>query len=72
HLLTVSDDAIRSAMRLLFDEMKLAVEPAAAAGTAALVGPLRDELAGKRVGIIVCGTNIDPKTHADLLREKDS
>ena len=68
-LVTVEDDAIRAAMRLLFDEMKLAVEPAAAAGTAALVGPLRDELAGKRVGIIICGTNIDPATHARLLQE---
>ena len=58
-------------MRLLFDEMKLAVEPAAAAGTAALAGPLREELAGKRVGLIVCGTNIDPATHAKLLQGTD-
>ena len=71
-LLTVTDDAIRSAMLLLFDEMKLAVEPAAAAGTAALLGPLRDELAGKRVGIIICGTNIDRKTHAALLRDDEA
>jgi threonine dehydratase len=71
-LLTVTDDAIRSAMLLLFDEMKLAVEPAAAAGTAALLGPLCDELAGKRVGIIICGTNIDRKTHAALLRDDEA
>ena len=71
-LLTVTDDAIRSAMLLLFDEMKLAVEPAAAAGTAALLGPLRDELAGKRVGIIICGTNIDRKTHAALMRDDEA
>ena len=70
-LVTVEDDAIRSAMRLLFDEMKLAVEPAAAAGTAALAGPLREELAGRRVGLIVCGTNIDPATHAKLLQGTD-
>lgn len=70
-LVTVEDDAIRSAMRLLFDEMKLAVEPAAAAGTAALAGPLRAELAGRRVGLIVCGTNIDPATHAKLLQGTD-
>ena len=70
-LVTVEDDTIRSAMRLLFDEMKLAVEPAAAAGTAALVGPLREELIGKRVGLIVCGTNIDPATHAKLLQGTD-
>ena len=70
-LVTVEDDAIRSAMRLLFDEMKLAVEPAAAAGTAALAGPLREELAGRRVGLIVCGTNIDPASHAKLLQGTD-
>ena len=70
-LVTVEDNAIRSAMRLLFDEMKLAVEPAAAAGTAALAGPLREELAGKRVGVIVCGTNIDPASHAKLLQGTD-
>lgn len=67
-IITVGDDEIRSAMRLLFDDLKLAVEPAAAIGTAALVGPLRDELGAKRVGIIICGTNIDPQTHAKLLQ----
>ncbi|MGH8161531.1 MAG: threonine/serine dehydratase, partial [Gammaproteobacteria bacterium] len=29
---------------------------------AALCGPLRERLAGKRVGVIVCGTNIDLET----------
>jgi threonine dehydratase len=67
HLVTVSDDALRSAMRLLFREAKLAVEPAGAATTAALVGPLREELAGKRVGLIVCGTNIDTETFGQLV-----
>lgn len=71
-MLTVSDDAICDAMALLFDEMKLAVEPAAAAATAALVGPLRDELAGKKVGIIICGTNIDNESHAALIRRARS
>jgi threonine dehydratase len=46
-------------MGLLFREMKLAVEPAAAAATAGLCGPLRATLAGKRVGLVMCGTNID-------------
>jgi threonine dehydratase len=49
---------MRQAMKLLFQGMKLAVEPAGAAATAALCGPLREQLRGKRVGIIVCGTNI--------------
>jgi threonine dehydratase len=50
---------MRRAMGLLYSDMKLAVEPAGAAATAALCGPLRERLAGKRVGVIVCGANID-------------
>jgi threonine dehydratase len=63
-LVKVDDDALRSAMRLLFSSAKLAVEPAGAAATAALCGPLRERLAGKRVAVIVCGANIDPPTFA--------
>jgi threonine dehydratase len=58
----VSDDALRQAMALLFRSMKLAVEPAGAAATAALCGPLREQLSGKRVGLIICGANIDIAT----------
>jgi threonine dehydratase len=58
-IVLVDDDAMRRAMALLFREMKLAVEPAGAAATAALTGPLRERLQGKRVGVIVCGSNID-------------
>jgi threonine dehydratase len=61
-IVTIPDDAMRRAMGLLFAEMKLAVEPAGAAATAALCGPLRARLDGKRVGLIVCGTNIDLET----------
>ncbi len=63
-LVKIDDDAMRRAMGLLFREMKLAVEPAGAAATAALCGPLRERLAGKRVGVIVCGSNIDTATFA--------
>ncbi|HZF35120.1 MAG TPA: threonine/serine dehydratase [Candidatus Angelobacter sp.] len=63
-LVMIDDDAMRRAMGLLFREMKLAVEPAGAAATAALCGPLRERLAGKRVGVIVCGSNIDTATFA--------
>lgn len=61
-LVKVDDPALRSAMGLLFRDAKLAVEPAGAAATAALLGPLKNELQGKRVGIIVCGSNIDLET----------
>ncbi len=57
-IVLVSDDQLIDGMRLLFSGMKLAVEPACAATVAALVGPLKDRVAGKRVGLMVCGTNI--------------
>ena len=68
-LVRVSDDELRSAMRLLLRNAKLAVEPAAAAATAALVGPLRERLLGKRVGLIVCGSNIDVATYSRLIAD---
>ncbi|MGA1729052.1 MAG: threonine ammonia-lyase [Steroidobacteraceae bacterium] len=58
-LVMVSDDEIVQAMGLLFREMKLAVEPGGAASTAALIYRLRDELRGARVGVVLCGSNID-------------
>jgi threonine dehydratase len=61
-LVTVTDDAMRAAMLLLFEELKLATEPACAAATAAILGPLREGLQGKRVGVLLCGTNTDPAT----------
>lgn len=57
--LRVSDDDLKSAMRLLFRRLKMAVEPACAASTAALLGPLRERCAGQRVVILMCGSNID-------------
>lgn len=58
-LVRVDDNALRRSMGLLFHAMKIAVEPACAASTAALLGPLRADLAGKRVVLIMCGSNID-------------
>ncbi len=66
-LVMVDDDALRQAMRLIFDGLKLAVEPACAAATAALCGPLRAKLAGMRVGLIFCGSNIDVETYSRYL-----
>jgi threonine dehydratase len=39
--------------------MKVAVEPACAATTAALLWPLRASMRGKRVVLVMCGSNID-------------
>ena len=66
-LVLIDDQQLCQAMRLLYDEMKLVVEPAGAAATAALCGPLSESLSGKRVGLIVCGSNIDPDTFHRLI-----
>jgi threonine dehydratase len=68
-LTLVTDDELRAAMRLMLRECKLAVEPAGAAALAALMGPLRADLRGRRVGLIVCGSNIDAATYARLIQE---
>ncbi|HVX04317.1 MAG TPA: threonine/serine dehydratase [Rhodanobacteraceae bacterium] len=65
-IVTIPDAAMQRAMALLFADMKLAVEPAGAAATAALCGPLRERLDGKRVALVVCGTNIDLDSFARL------
>ena len=67
-IVTVTDDDICRGMSLLFRDMKLAVEPAGAAATAALVGDLAGELRGKRVGVIICGANIDIESFAEFVR----
>jgi len=63
----IEDDEMRKAMKILFEDLKLAVEPAAAAATAGLLGPLKNRCAGLKVGIIVCGSNIDSETFHSLL-----
>lgn len=57
-LVLVDDDALRRAMALLHADLELMVEPAGAAATAALLGPLRERLRGKKVAVIVCGANL--------------
>ncbi len=63
----VTDDQIRDAMRLTFRAAKLVTEPAGSAALAALLYPLRDQLAGKTVGLVVCGGNIDATTFGTLI-----
>jgi threonine dehydratase len=71
-LVTVSDDALRAAMLKLFTQLKIAVEPACAAATAALLGPLRETLQGKRVGVLLCGSNTDSATFASHIQQAKS
>ena len=56
----VSDDAIISAQRWLWQEMRQLVEPAGATALAALMsGAYRPE-PGERVAVLLCGGNIAP------------
>ncbi len=66
-MLTLPDSALIAAMRRFNTDLSLMVEPACAASFAALTGPLRAELAGKRVAIIACGSNIGRAGHARIL-----
>ncbi|MBN9113484.1 MAG: threo-3-hydroxy-L-aspartate ammonia-lyase [Pseudonocardia sp.] len=65
-ILTVPDDALVDGMRFMASRCKLVVEPT---GCLALAGVLarRDELAGKRVGVIVSGGNVDLDRFAALV-----
>jgi threonine dehydratase len=66
-MVTVSDTDILRAMRFLWERMKLVVEPTGALGLAAAWRGAVD-VAGKRVGVIVSGGNVDLGAAADLLR----
>jgi threonine dehydratase len=68
----VDDESMCAAMATLFQGAKLAVEPAGAAALAALAGPLKNDLTGKRVGVIVCGSNLDVKTFEKLVSSAPS
>lgn len=57
-VLTVTDDALVACMRFAFSRMKLVLEPTGCLGLAALE-PLRAQLQGRRVGVIVSGGNVD-------------
>lgn len=57
----VSEDEVAAAVRLMMRTTHNLAEGAGAAGLAGLL-KLRDELAGKRVGIVLSGSNIDAAT----------
>ena len=58
----VNDDMLRSSMELIFRELKQVVEPAGAASLAAVLEILKNELSGMRLGVLICGSNIDLET----------
>jgi threonine dehydratase len=70
-ILTLSEDEIRRAMRILFTDTHNLAE---GAGAAALAGALQERarIAGKKVAAILSGGNIDRQLFAGILAEKDA
>ncbi len=57
-IILVRENEIISAMRLIWERMKIIVEPSSAVALAALIKE-RQEFSGKKIGIILTGGNVD-------------
>jgi threonine dehydratase len=57
-IITVTDAEIVAAMRLIWERMKIIVEPSCAVPLAAVL-KRKEQFAGKRIGIILSGGNVD-------------
>ena len=57
-IVTVSEEAIASAMRTIWETMKIVIEPSAAVPYAA-IQESKIDVGGKSVGIILTGGNVD-------------
>jgi threo-3-hydroxy-L-aspartate ammonia-lyase len=66
---TVTEDAIKEAVRFLFYRLKLVVEPSGVLGVAALLSSAVKPAANSRVGVILSGGNIDAETMTLILNE---
>jgi len=59
-VLLVDDDAIRAAQRTLWSTARIAAEPAASVGVAALLTGAYKPAPGERVAVIITGANLTP------------
>ena len=69
-MVIVSDQEMKKSMKFMFDNYKVALEPACVAGIAALTGPLKNKFQNQNTLIILCGSNIDMKNWAELTRDQ--
>ncbi|MDC4621524.1 threo-3-hydroxy-L-aspartate ammonia-lyase [Acinetobacter baumannii] len=65
-ILTATDEELINAMKFFAERMKMVVEPTGCLGFAAARN-LKDELKGKRIGIIISGGNVDISKYAEFL-----
>ncbi len=68
-IITVTDDEIIEALRLVWERMKIIIEPSCAVPLAALLKE-KERFAGKRVGIIFSGGNVDLEKVLKLMTGK--
>jgi threonine dehydratase len=66
HVALVTDDAIRNAQRTLWRDWRMATEPGGAAALAALLSGAYKPRSGERVGVLLCGANIDLAKLAEI------
>jgi threonine dehydratase len=66
-VVTASDLELRRAMAFLFSRMKLVVEPGGSAAAAALIAGRVPHVAGRRVGVVLSGGNVDAARFAELV-----
>ncbi|WP_043539572.1 threonine/serine dehydratase [Salinarimonas rosea] len=59
HVALVDDEAIVAAQRLLWRDFRIATEPGGAAALAALMSGAYRAAPGERVGVLLCGANVD-------------
>jgi threonine dehydratase len=63
----VPDNAIREAQRRLWREFRIAAEPGGAAALGALLSGAYRPKAGERLGVLLCGANVDLATLAETI-----
>lgn len=66
HVALVQDSAIRAAQKRLWADYRIASEPGGAAALAALLSGAYQPRPGERVGVLLCGGNVDPASLAAL------
>jgi threonine dehydratase len=67
HVALVADGAIRDAQALLWRDHRLAAEPGGAAALAALISGAYKPRSGERVGVLLCGANVELNRLAELV-----
>ena len=70
-VVTVSEQAIIRALRLVWERMKIIIEPSCAVPLAAILDS-RLDVQGQRVGIILTGGNVDLDSMADLFAHRSN